>query len=456
MRWINHTAIKTFSRGVHPADHKADTCHLPIRQFPFAPEMVIPLSQHVGKPAIAVVRQGQEVLRGQVIAIADGPMSVPIHAPATGVIQGMDLVPSNKGMIPGIYLKPMPGSTQEVNEGTPCHLETATPDDILQAIQSAGIVGLGGAVFPTHIKLTLGDNKYVDTLIINGVECEPYLTTDHRVMLEQTQDIMLGIRYLLKATGAKRAIIAVEANKPDAAHALNQAIPPGLAVSVQLLKVKYPQGADKILVKTLLGLEVPPGSHSVDIHVVTINVATTAEIGRLLPHGRGVQERVITITGPAVAKKGNYLIPMGTPLRFALTTLGVSKDINAVCLGGPMMGPAVANLDIPITKGVAGFVAFTKTKTERKQRIFACIHCGYCVEACPIALNPSQLGLLAMKKDYARMVHDFHLRECFECGACAYICPSHIPLVQYFRTAKAMYKKEHVSDSLTSATVSIK
>ena len=360
---------KTFSHGIHPPDFKDDTNHLPIHQFPFAPVMVISMAQHIGNPAKPVVREGQEVLRGQMIAEADGFFSSPIHAPASGVIKKISLVPSIQGnMVPGLYLQPFPASTQEVMEGTPCFVDEASADEIITAIQQAGIVGLGGAVFPTHAKLKIPEGKYADTLLVNGAECEPFITTDHRVMLEQSDDIFLGIRYLLKATGAKRALIGIEANKADAAERLQENKPADIPVDIELLETKYPQGAEKIMIKSLLNREVPDGGHSVDVHVIGVNIATTAEIGRLLPHGRGIQERIVTITGPAVKNKGNYRIPIGTPLRFALDYVGTQENIAEVFLGGPMMGPSVPNLDIPITKGVAGIIALAESDVVKVKK----------------------------------------------------------------------------------------
>jgi len=431
----------SFAHGVHPPQAKDDTRDLPIRQFPFAPVMMIPLSQHLGKPALPLVREGQEVERGRRIAEPDGPMSVAMHAPASGVIQRLGLMPSISGrMVQGIFLKPFPGSSQEVAEGVPCDLATATPDEILTAIQQAGVVGLGGAAFPTHVKLRTSPDKPIDTLVINGVECEPYLTTDHRVMLEQPQDIFTGIRYLLRATGAPRAIIGVEANKLEVAAALREALPAGEPVCVEVVAVKYPQGAEKMLIRALLGREVPSGGLPSDVGVVSVNVATTAEIGRLLPHGRGIQERVITIGGPAIAKKGNYRIPIGTPLRFALEYAGMAEDACRVFLGGPMMGQALPSLDIPITKGTSGFIAFTGADIATPPE-FPCIHCGYCVDACPLFLNPSKLGLLARSGRFEEMAQDYNLMDCFECGSCSYVCPAHIPLVQRFRASKSMVRK---------------
>ena len=436
------TRYPSFSHGVHPPESKADTRDLPIRQFEFAPVLIIPLSQHIGAPSVPVVREGQEVRRGEVLARADGFVSVAQHAPASGVVRRIGLAPAITGrMTEAIYLEPFPGSSQEVAEGEALRLDSATPDDIVAAIQAAGIVGLGGAAFPTHVKLKPPDGKTIHTLILNGVECEPYLTTDHRVMLEQAADIYEGIRYLMKATGAERTIIGVEANKLNAVERLRQVAPAGLPVTTEVVEVKYPQGAEKMLITALTGDEVPSGGLPADLGVVVVNVATAAEIGRLLPHGRGIQERVVTITGPAIGRKGNYRIPIGTPLRFALEQAELSKDVARVFLGGPMMGQALPSLDIPITKGTSGFVAFTAEETSGSLIEYPCIRCAYCVDACPIHLNPSQLGILAKNGEYERMAGEFSLFDCFECGSCSYVCPSHIPLVQRFRESKAMLRK---------------
>jgi len=435
--------LKTFRHGVHPPESKDETSGSAIRQFPFAPLLIVPLVQHMGKPSVPEVVEGQEVARGQRIARPDGFMSVSMHAPASGVVKRIALAPSISGrMVPAVYLEPYPGSTQEVARGKPCPLETATPEEIVAAVQDAGIVGLGGAAFPTHVKLRIPEDKHVDTLIINGIECEPYLTTDHRVMLEQRDDIFMGIRYLMKVTGAERVVIGVEANKADAAAHLRQGLPDDLPASVELLRVKYPQGAEKMLFAAILGREVPSGGLPLDVRALCSNVATTSEIGRLLPHGRGIQERVVTITGPAVKHKGNYRIPIGTPLRFLLEHVGVEEDVNRVFLGGPMMGQAASSLEISITKGTSGVTAFTDAEAEKThRRVYPCIRCGYCVDSCPIFLNPSQLGLLAANEDYQRMAGEFNLMDCFECGSCSFVCPSHIPLVQQFRFAKAAFRK---------------
>jgi len=432
----------TFKHGVHPPENKEETNGLRIRQFPFSPLLMLPVSQHIGAPSKIIVREGEEIVRGQLLAEADGYLSVPLHAPVTGKVRKISNVPTISGkMATGLYIEAFPSSTQEVLEGNPIDLDSATPKEILEGIKNAGIVGLGGAAFPTHGKLAIPEGKHCDVLIINGIECEPYLTTDHRVMLEQPDDIFLGIKYLLKATGAKRAIIGIEANKQDAADFLAGLLKPEDPVSVEVVPVKYPQGAEKMLITSLLGLEVPSGGLPIDVNAVVVNVATTAEIGRLLPHGRGIQERVITITGPGVTKKGNYLIPIGTPLRYVLEQVGVDAPISEVYMGGPMMGVAVSNLDISIVKGTSGIVVFTEKNIKRPTQIYPCIKCGACVDACPLSLNPSKLGILAKFEEYDQMATEYNLMDCFECGSCSYVCPSHIPLVQYFRLSKSIVRK---------------
>jgi electron transport complex protein RnfC len=436
----------SFKHGIHPPENKEETNGLSIRQFPFSPLIILPVSQHIGAPSKIIVREGQEVSRGQLLAESDGYLSVPLHSPVSGRIRKIANVPTIAGkMTTGIYIEVFPSSTQEILEGAPIDPDKATPEEILSAIQQAGIVGLGGAAFPTHAKLKIPEGKHCEVLIINGIECEPYLTTDHRVMLEQPEDIFLGIKYLLKATGAERVIIGIEANKVDAAEFLTKFLQPEDPITVEVVPVKYPQGAEKMLITSLLGREVPSGGLPIDVHTVVVNVATTAEIGRLLPHGRGIQERVITITGPGVTKKGNYLIPIGTPLRYVLEQVGVNDAISEVYMGGPMMGVAVSNLDISIVKGTSGLVVFTEKNVKTAEKIYPCIKCGACVDACPLSLNPSKLGILAKFEAYDQMADSYNLMDCFECGSCSYVCPSHIPLVQYFRLSKSIIRKRKVA-----------
>lgn len=429
----------TFEHGIHPVYHK-ETGSLPIRRFPFAPRLFVPLSQHIGKPAIAAVRVGQEVLRGEVIATPDGLFSLPIHAPATGVVEAISPMPSDSGkMEMAITIRVYEADGQEVMVRDPHNLDGLTGKELALVMQKIGIAGKGGAVFPTHAKLIPPNGATIDTLVVNGAECEPFLTCDHRIMVERAHDVMAGIAYARRVCGAPRAVIGVEDNKPDAIAALQAALPADGSVSVKVVETKYPQGAAETLTYAILGREVPVGKRSSSIGVVMNNVMTLAYMGKLLPLGEGMTERVVTVAGPAVAKPGNYIVPLGTPLRFLLEWVGARSMASEIILGGPMMGTTVPSLDVPITKGVCGVLAFGEAETAG-QRIYSCIHCGECVNACPKKLNPTQLGLLAAKREYDVMADQFFLGECFECGCCTYVCPAHIPLVQQFRVAKAFLR----------------
>lgn len=430
----------TFSHGVHPAENKHYTAGKPISRFAFPPELFLLLSQHAGKPSIPTVHPGQEVVRGEPIARADGFMSVPLHAPATGVIKRIELVPTAKGpRSPAIILKVHPGESQELLYGAQRDVDAMTPKEIVQAVQDAGLVGLGGAAFPTHVKLSPPPNHRVDTILINGCECEPYLTTDHRLMLEQPQDLIMGTKILMRAMGAERAIIGTEDNKRDAAEMIQRYLPKDGTISVKVVPTKYPQGAEKMLAKALVNREIPSGGYPSAVGLGVYNVATTAQIGALLPWQRGVIERVVTVTGPGIDKPGNYLVALGTPLRFILERLGYHGSSQYLITGGPMMGDTVASLDVPITKGCGGFLVFRPedVAAQSVSRNYPCISCGKCVEACPMYLNPCQLGKLAVKRRYQDM-DAYHLFDCFECGCCSYVCPAGIPLVQHFRVAKKM------------------
>jgi len=436
----------TFSHGVHPPEYKAVTGSKAIRRLSFAPEMILPLSQHFGTPSVPVVHEGQEVVRGELVAQADGFMSVPLHAPATGVIKSIGLMPTARGpRAPAIVLKLHAGVSQDVLYDSPQDISNMSGEEIINAVRETGMVGLGGASFPTHVKMTVPEGQKVDTVMVNGCECEPYLTTDHRVMMEYSMDLFSGIQLAMKATGAERAVIGIEDNKPDAIEALRRACPADGSVTVGVMKTKYPQGAEKMMIKALLGREVPSGGYPSAVGVSVYNVATLAQLGALLPQGHGLIERVVTITGPGIQKPGNYLVALGTPLRYVLEELGFQGEARQLIMGGPMMGVSVASLDVPVTKGVSGILILTDEEMSQQipKKVWPCIRCAYCVQACPIHLNPSELGMLASKRQYETMEEKYHLNDCFECGCCSYVCPSGIPLVQYFRIAKAINRENH-------------
>jgi electron transport complex protein RnfC len=434
-----HWMRSTFSHGIHPSENKHYTANKPIRRLPFPPELVIPLSQHAGAPSVMVVHPGQEVLRGQLIAKAGGFVSVPQHAPATGVIKRVELMPTAKGpKTPSVILEVYPGDSQEVRYFEPRDVEAMSPKEIAQAVQDTGLVGLGGAAFPTHVKLSPPKDHKVHTVLINGCECEPFLTTDHRIMVEQAKDLVAGTRIFMRALGAERAIIGTEENKMDAVEAIQAVLPEDGSITVKAVQTKYPQGAEKMLAKALVGVEIPSGNFPSSVGLAVFNVSSTAQLGQLLPRSQGIIERVVTITGPGVERPGNYIVPIGTPLRFILNQLGFTGTAQHLIMGGPMMGGTVASLDVPITKGCGGVLVLTEQDMRGLQpNTYPCISCGKCLDACPMHLNPSQLGKLAYKHRYQEMAESFHLNDCFECGCCSFVCPSNIPLVQYFRIAKS-------------------
>ena len=453
MKLLSYFRGEAFQRGVHPPSCKL-TASTKIRRLPFPPKVIVPLSQHIGKVPRAIVKVGQEVVRGEPIARTDDWLSVPHHAPVTGVVEFIGLRPGVRGpWVESIVIRAHPGATQEDLWGQPRDLAAASGGDILQAIWDTGMVGLGGAAFPTHAKLTVPKQAKVHTLVVNGCECEPYLTCDHRVMVEQADEMIVGTRYAMRATGAVRAIVGIEDNKPDALVAIRAAISragvvPEGEIHAELVPTKYPQGSEKMLIMALFGVEIPAGGLPVSLGMVVNNVGTLAALGKLLPAGRGLTERVVTVTGPGVAKPGDYIVPLGTPLRFVLDYAGApGADARQVILGGPMMGQAAASLDVPITKGMSGVLVLLGDALARNERLktYPCIKCAECVESCPMGLNPSQLGMLAAKREYDLMGSHYHLGECFECGCCTYVCPYNIPLVQQFRVAKQILREKAIA-----------
>jgi len=435
---------KTFRHGVHPPERK-ETAEAPVERLPWPPEVIVLLSQHTGAPAKALVEKKQQVARGELIAEAGGFVSVPMHAPVAGTVSAVDLALNPKGdLAPAITIKVDPEADQETLCGTPRDMDNLrlSPDALVKAVQDTGLVGLGGAAFPTHVKLKVPEGKKIAVVVVNGCECEPYLTTDYRLMVEQADRVIEGLRIVLQATGAPEAVIAIENNKPAAVDAMMRAIPPGEPISVTSLTTKYPQGAEKMLCDVILHRQVPSGGLPSDAGMACFNVATLAQLGELLPRGQGLVERIITVTGGGVERPGNYLAPLGTPLRYLLEHAGLRPDARKIINGGPMMGISVASLDVPLTKGASGLLVLRddEIQTSRLDE-YPCIHCARCVEACPVFLNPSHLGQLARKQRYEEMAEAHHLNDCFECGCCSYVCPSNIPLVQYFRIAKAMLRE---------------
>ncbi|HQW66773.1 MAG TPA: electron transport complex subunit RsxC [Gemmatimonadales bacterium] len=430
-----------FRHGVHPREEKALTSQLPIRRMPYPDVLVLPLRQHAGKPATLCVAVGDHVERGDPVGLADGFMSVPIHASASGTVSEIGLWPHPDGsMAMAVHIKVDRYAAQVPRPRMVPHWAGLTSDEVIRAVQNAGVVGLGGAAFPTHVKLAPPKDQVVHTLIINGAECEPYLTSDHRTMVEYPARVLFGIRVMMHAMGVPRCVLGVERNKPDAIAALTAALPEDLDITVLPLTVKYPQGAEKMLIHAVTGVEVPSGKLPVHVGVVVQNVGSVAAIAEVFETGLPLIERIVTVSGHGLRKPANLIVPVGTKLRDLLAYCdGVTADAAEVILGGPMMGQAQANLDAPVLKGTTGVVVLERRET-RATAVYPCIHCGRCLEACPVFLNPSLLGDLARVDRHEAMV-EHHLADCMLCGSCAYVCPSNIPLSQLFQASKASLRR---------------
>jgi electron transport complex protein RnfC len=431
-----------FSHGVHPAEHKELTAHLPIRRMPYPAEVVLPLRQHAGKPARLVVAKGQHVERGDLLAAADGWVSSPVHASAAGWVSDVEWWPHPDGsMCMAVRIRVERYSAQVARPRLVPDWHGLSRDEVLRAVQDAGVVGLGGAAFPTHVKLQPPPGTTIDTLVINGAECEPYLTTDHRTMVEYPERVHFGVRIMMHALGVQRAVVGVERNKPDAIEALERTRPTDIDVTVLPLTVKYPQGAEKMLLKAVLDREVPSGKLPATVGAIVQNVASVATLAEVFDTGLPLVERIVTVSGPGVVRPANLIVPVGTLTRDVLAFCGgVTEDAAEVLFGGPMMGTAIANLDAPVLKGTTGIVVLTRDEV-RDTAQSPCIHCGRCLDACPMFLNPSLLSDLARAGRYDEMAAA-HLADCMLCGSCSYVCPSSIPLAQLFSASKAAVRKQ--------------
>jgi electron transport complex protein RnfC len=410
--------------------------------MPYPDEVVLPLRQHAGKPAKLVVKKGQHVERGDLLAAADGWVSSPVHASASGWVTDVGWWPHPDGsMCTAVRLRVERYSAQVARPRVVPDWHGLTHAEVLRAVQDAGVVGLGGAAFPTHVKLAPPKDATIDTLVINGAECEPYLTTDHRTMVEYPERVHFGVRIMMHALGVKRAVIGVERNKPDAIDALERTRPTDLDVTVLPLTVKYPQGAEKMLIHAVLGREVASGQLPASVGVIVQNVASVGTLAEVFETGLPLIERIVTVSGHGVVRPANLIVPVGTKLRDLLAYCGgTTEDAAEVLFGGPMMGQAQRDLDVPLLKGTTGVVVLTRDEV-RGMAQSPCIHCGRCLEACPMFLNPSLLGDLARVGRYTEMA-EAHLADCMLCGSCSYVCPSNIPLAQLFTASKAALRKQ--------------
>jgi len=440
----------TFSHGVHPEEFKELSSHCEVQRMPFVEEYTLPLGQHIGAPSKTLVTKGDKVKRGQKIADAGGFVSVALHSPVDGTVSDIGIFDNPNGQVlPAIKIKTDPYSTQRV-EDVPIDLDNMDTKQFISAVQDAGIVGLGGAAFPSHVKFAIPEGKECKYIMLNGCECEPFLTADHRVMVESPQEIIDGIIILNKFINAEKAYIGIEANKPDAIEALKKvAASSSFPIEVMALQVKYPQGAEKMMITAILGEEVPSGKLPLDLGCLVGNVGTFKALAEYIRKGKPLVERVVTVTGTAIKNPANVLVPIGTPMRDVIELCGgITDDAARILLGGPMMGAVQKSLDVPVVKGTSGILILTNNEVRDLEE-YNCIRCGKCVDACPIFLNPSMMGMLAKKGLWDEML-DYNVMDCFECASCSFVCPSAIPLVQSFRVAKGFLREKAAREKETN------
>lgn len=444
--------LKAPSWGVHPEDHKRPAADVPLRMFPSPERVFMPLSQHVGGAARPIVLVGQKVLKGQLIAEAQGNISAPIHAPVSGTISAVGEVtaPHPSGL-------PFKAITIE-SDGQDRWIETdpladpfsAAPEEVARRSALAGVVGLGGATFPSAVKFALGKRLKVGTLIVNGGECEPYLSSDDRIMRDFPEQVVDGARIVMHAIGASEALVGIEDNKPEAIAAMRKAAEPYPEVKIRPVPARYPMGSDKQLIQTLTGKEVPSDARAAEVGVLVHNVSTCAAVHKAIRLGHPLVERIVTLNGGAIATPGNVYAPLGTMISDLLAFVGLKEAPSRLILGGPMMGTPLLHDRIPIVKGASGILAFDAAEAFVPEA-GPCIRCGNCTKACPMGLLPLEMAARIRVGDLEG-AEAYALQDCISCGCCAYVCPSHIPLVQYFSHAKGELTNAERTKLRTDAT----
>ncbi|HEX2922022.1 MAG TPA: electron transport complex subunit RsxC [Bacteroidales bacterium] len=431
--------LKTFPiGGIHPPENKITTGKQ-ILSLPLPATVAIPVSQHIGAPATVIVNKGDYVKTGQVIATCKGFVSANIHSSVSGKVNRTDTILDSTGYRQTAVFIDVEGDewidtidrSQEINGNI-----NISPEEIIKKCLESGIVGLGGATFPSHVKLSVPNGKKCDILLINGVECEPFLTSDHRLMLEKGEQVLIGISILMKALKVSKAMIGIENNKPDAINHLSVLARKFEGITVHALKVKYPQGAEKQLIKSLVDREVPSGKLPIDIGAVVHNVGTAFAVYEAVQKNKPLFERVVTITGKSLSNPGNFIVRIGTPVSSLIEAAGgMPDDTGKIVSGGPMMGKSINNIEVPAVKGTSGIILFPKTESERPE-ISTCIRCAKCTFVCALGLEPYLLATLSEKGFFERAEKE-HITDCMECGSCSYTCPAGRPILDYIRLGKS-------------------
>lgn len=431
--------LKTFRKGgVHPGEYKL-TENNPVQVLPIPKKVAIPVSQHAGIPAKIIVNKGDIVKTGQLIAKGEGFITSNIHSSVSGKVNKIDFVVDASGYRRQSVIIDVENDTWEDSIDQSGDLITdikLSEKEIINQIKEMGIVGMGGAAFPSQVKLMVPEGKKAEYLIINGVECEPFLTSDHRIMLEKGDEVMIGISILMKALGVKTAIIGIENNKRDAIAHLEKLATKHNGIRVQALKVKYPQGAEKQLIKALINREVPSGKLPIEVGAIVNNVGTAFAVYEAVQKNKPLIGRVVTVTGQDIKKPGNYLVRIGTSLADLLEFVGgVPENTGKIISGGPMMGKSLTTIEVPVVKGMSGILVLAK-KFSARPHIYPCIRCGKCVSVCPMGLSPFYLSQL-VDNSILDEAEKERVMDCIECGSCAYTCPAGRPLLDQIRTGKS-------------------
>ena len=436
--------LKTFPKGgVHPPENKF-SAKRKIETLPLPKQVIIPVSQQIGAPSSPVVAVNDEVKTGQLIAKAEGFVSANIHSPVTGKVSKIDFFTDSSGYKRKAIA--IETAAEEVwAEGIDCDNSfkkecNLSAEEIIKKIAEAGLVGLGGATFPSHVKLSVPKGKTAEYLLINAVECEPYLTSDHQLMLEKADEIMVGTTILMKALNVSKAFIGIENNKPDAIELFSIKAKEYSGIEVNTLKVQYPQGGEKQLIKSVLNREVPSGALPIDVGCVVHNVGTAYAVYEAVQKNKPLIERVVTVTGKSVKNPSNFKVRIGTPVNLLIEAAGgLPEDTAKIVNGGPMMGKAINTTEVPVTKGTSGILLFNEKEATRKE-IANCIRCSKCVSVCPMGLTPF-IQMAVVERSKWEEAEKFHILDCIECGSCSYTCPANRPLLDYIRLGKQTVNK---------------